>query len=929
MAALPTGDVTFCFTDIEGSTRLARRQPKDWPALLDRHHRVLREVWQRWRGVEVKTEGDAFFVAFGDPTDAVAAVLDGQRVLAAEPWPIAVRMGLHTGAAEVIDDDYVGAEVHRAARVAAAAHGGQVLLSGRTAELVAGSLPDGASLRDLGRFALKDFEDGERLVRLDHPDLRDDTPAPRAMPLAAHNLPELRTTFVGRDVERIEVAKLVSEHRLVTIVAPGGAGKTRLALEIGRLLAPDFAEEGDGVWAVLLAGLPPGGDVAGTVARTLGVADVPGLATVDAVAGALAESRRLLVLDNVEHVVDEVVALVDRLLERGPDLRILVTTRQPLRVRGEVVWHLPQLDGPRPGATSVDDVLETDAGRLFVERASAADAAFELTDANAAAVATICRGVDGLPLALELAAATARSIPLATLAARIGDASRLLRSGNREDAPRQQTVDDLIGWSYDLLDERQRSVFRRLSVFRGGCTVEAAEAVLGEDVLLDLAELAERSLLLPDAEDRYRMLVLIRGFADARLTASGEAEATRAAHAAWTTGLARELAAEGVTAASLRRAERELENLVTGFRWAIDAGDGARANAILIDGFGPLLLHRGHYAEIDGHFTALAAILAEDDPALPRILVNRAQLANVFGRTDDARRNLARAVELATNAEAPETVAAALGLLARIDVERSDPAAAIATIDRALELPVSALRRATLLEERGMALRVVGDADAALAATLAAGDLYEAERDHLRAAQVRLGAVEHLAETGRSSESAAIVAAALRLADEIDVPRLRAHALYVRARLARRGFLAGRPLEDLDEAVAAATSLGELRAHGAYRLERAIARWSSGEARDAAADLEVALPLVRAVPDCHDDAVAIGALVVGELDGDSTVVATLLACASASAGAAEQPRDELFEEVVRRAANLDRSGPILDVVAGVDLAITAVADLRR
>lgn len=900
MGGLPSGVVTFCFTDIEGSTRLARRHPEEWPAALELHHATLRAVWERCAGVEVKTEGDAFFVAFADAGDAMRAVVEAQEALTGVVWPfdgdVRVRIGLHTGEAVVADEDYVGAEVHLAARVAAAAHGRQVLVSGQTAEVVGARLPVGVGLKAIGSFALKDFEDGVELFSLSWPGA-DVERAPRAMPVAAHNVPLVRSSFLGRDVERVEVAKLVSDHRLVTVLGSGGAGKTRLALEVARMLANDLAH---GAWVVLLAGLPAGADITDSVARTLGIADVAGTEVQDALANALADREQLLVLDNCEHVVDSASRLVDHLLARAPGLHVLTTSRQALAVRDERVWSLPTMDVPPPGAVTREAVLDTEAGQLFAERAAAANPSFVLTDETAPAVSAICRHVEGLPLAIELAAATSRVIPLETLAERVAAGSRVLRSGNRHDDPRQQTIDELIRWSYDLLDELQRAVFRRLAVFRGGCTIEAAEAVVVggavmiDDVLPTLGDLADRSLLILDG-DRYRMLVLVRGFAEQCLEDEGERETILAAHAAWAVteaGVGR-----GLDPAMLRRAEPELDNYSEALATLLAEGSGLAAYDLLFGLLGNFLLHRGHYGHFERLLADLQPLLADDPSHFTSVLSNRAQLALLQGRRDAGLALAGEAAALARRHDLPERLAAVLALRGGERRKQGDLASALADFTEALELDVSPLRRATLIEGKGFVLGAMGEGEAALAALLEAAAIYEAEHELLRAVAARLEAAERMATAGDVAAATRAVEDALRTGEESGVPRLAAHAHYVRARLARHGYLSGRAvadaawLRDLDDALELAAPLGEPWALGAYGVERAVARHAAGDLAGARRDLREALPLVVSndVQPVVGNGLVVAALLL--VDDDPEVAATLAGAAVAMTGVAAPEPD--------------------------------------
>jgi predicted ATPase/class 3 adenylate cyclase len=878
MAGLPEGEVTFCFTDIEGSTRLARGLGEGWSVVLARHNELLREVWARHGGVEVKTEGDAFFVAFASAAAASAAAVDSHLARARGPWPdggtVGLRIGLNGGTAEVVGHDYVGVEVHKAARVVAAAHGGQVLLSDRAAVVVAGQEPPGVTLRDLGRFVLKDFDEGERLVQLDHPEL-DAGPAPRAMPYEAHNLPLLRTNFVGRDVERVEVAKLCEHHRVVTVVGPGGAGKTRLAIEVGRAVARDRP---DGTWAVLLAGEPRDSDIAPVVARTLGIADAPGGSHLDAIVAGLGQRRMLLVLDNCEHVLEAAAVLVDRITSACPHVAVLATSRQPLGLGGEHIWTMPELPLPPAGTTTRAVVLESEAVQLFVERAQHANPRFLLTDDTAADVASVCRSVDGLPLALELAAATTRAVPLPALAARLAEGSLPLRSNDPTHAPRNRTTDQLIGWSYDLLDDTQAAVFRRLAVFRGGWTLDAAEAVVGASgvdvgaVLPALADLVERSLVSIDADGRYRMLVLIRAFAETRLRDAGEFDAVATAHVGHYRAFAADLLGGGATVENLKAGGLEEGNLRAAFDRAVGTRDAEAARA-LYRAYGTRLLHGGHYEELDRVFLAAQDVVEPSEAV--HVIANRAQLARARGDyqgclelCDQADRRLHEVDE-----EARPGLAAALAAQ-RVDVllATGDAQSALAVARRAEALPgIEGARRAVLLETVARAERATGDEAGGLSTMLEAAGLYDELGEPLRGATLRLNVASALGVDGSEPEAISTIETALRLADEAGSPRLRGHALYVSSNLHRTWSTGARevwaarladPLETMDEAVEIATQLHEPAVVVSHRAERATVRARAGDMAGAAEDLRACLP---AVGELHHQSITSAALAASAL----------------------------------------------------------------
>jgi predicted ATPase/class 3 adenylate cyclase len=585
MPDLPTGTVTFLFSDIEGSTRLVQQLGARYAKVLAEHRALLRAAFAAHNGHEIGTEGDSFFVVFARAREAVAAALAAQRSLAAHPWPegapVRVRMGLHSGEGNPQDGGYVGLDVHRAARVAAAAHGGQVLLSRAAQELARDALPEGAGLRDLGEHRLKDLARPERLFQLVAPGLPADFPPLKSPTTLRNNLPAQLTSFIGREREIAGVKRLLARSRLLTLTGAGGAGKTRLALQVAADLAGDCA---DGVWLVELAPLPDSALVVQTMAATFRLQEAPGRTLMEVLIAHLAPKRALLLLDNCEHLVAACAEVAETLLRACPRLRILATSRELLGCAGEVAWRVPSLSLPDPEQIpTAEDLTSYEAPRLFIDRAAAALPSFVATDRNAPAIAEICRRLDGIPLAIELAAARVKMFSAEQIAARLNDRFQLLTSGNRTVLPRQQTLRALVDWSYDLLAEPERMLLRRLSVFAGGCTFEAAETVAAgagiepREILDLLGRLVDKSLVVaePDTKGaiRYRMLETIRAYAQEKLGAAGEATDLRDRQLAFYVQLAERAepglrGPEQTTWLELLKAERT--NLRAALSWSHD-----------------------------------------------------------------------------------------------------------------------------------------------------------------------------------------------------------------------------------------------------------------------------------------------------------------------------------------------------------------------
>jgi predicted ATPase/class 3 adenylate cyclase len=611
---MPTGTVTFLFTDIEGSTKMWERNPSVMQNALSRHDEILADAIEANGGYVFKTVGDAFCASFSNALDALEAALSAQQALSTEAWSeqigaIRVRMALHAGTAEERGGDYFGPPVNRVARLLSAGHGGQVLLSHAAQELTRDDLPEGASLRDLGERRLKDLFRPERVFQLITHDLPSGFPPLKTLDARLNNLPTQPTPLVGRQKELSEIADLVRrpEVRLLTLTGPGGTGKTRLSLQVAADLLDEF--EG-GVFFVALAPISDQRLVASAIAEPLGVRESADRTLTEALKDYLRDKEILLVLDNFEQVL-EAAPLVGELLSACPRLKALSTSRGALRVYGEHEYAVPPLALPDPRRLPpISKLSQYESVRLFIERARAAKGDFEVTNESAPAVAEICVRLDGLPLAIELAAARTRILTPQAMLSRLDSRMKLLRGGARDLPERQRTLRGAIDWSHDLLEEDEQVLFRRLSVFVGGLTLEAAEEVcdadggLGLDVLDGVESLLAKSLLRRQEEEteeepRFYMLETIREYATERLEESGEAEALRRPHAEHFLGLAEEAEPELRGPHQLERFEMlegEHDNLRAALSWAI-AGGGADTALRLAGALWWFWFVRGHLSE--------------------------------------------------------------------------------------------------------------------------------------------------------------------------------------------------------------------------------------------------------------------------------------------------------------------------------------------
>ncbi len=637
---VPTGTVSLLLADVEGSTRLWESSPAEMSAALARLQATVSEVVAAHGGVRPveQGEGDSFVAAFPRASDAVACAVALQRAPLA---PIRLRMGIHAGEVLLRDEgNYAGPVINRTARLRDLGHGGQTVLSGATEELVAERLPEGAWLTDLGTHPLRDLPRPERVVQLCHPDLINEFPPLRVSSTVVFTrLPAQLTSFVGRHVELTQLRELLAQNRVVTLTGAGGVGKTRLAIQVAAQMAGEF---GDGVWYVDLAPITDPELVPVTVARALGLPDQPGRSTMDSLLRFVRDRQLLVVLDNCEHLLDASAELVAALLGAAPGLTLLATSREAIGVAGEVSWRVPSLS------------LANEARELFTDRACHARPDFILTDDNAATVGEICARLDGVPLAIELAAARVRALSLAEILDSLHDRFRLLTGGARTAVRRQQTLRASVDWSHALLTEPERVLFRRLAVFFGGFDLRAAQAVAGGgeleryQVLDQLTLLVDKSLVVAfdsgvtGGRTRYRLLETVRQYALEKLGESGDADAVRARHRDHYTSLTAPLDAPAGTDYEQRveQANVEIDNLRAAFGWSRENSDIELA-LTLASSLQPLWEARGRILEGLVWFDAALAALDTHHPAVApavraRALADRAMLAIRVGAADGA-----------------------------------------------------------------------------------------------------------------------------------------------------------------------------------------------------------------------------------------------------------------------------------------------------
>jgi predicted ATPase/class 3 adenylate cyclase/DNA-binding CsgD family transcriptional regulator len=836
---LPTGTVTLLLADVEGSTRLWETQPEEMTAAVARLNQAVSEIIATHDGVRPveQGEGDSFVAAFARASDAVAAAVALQRAPLA---PIRLRIGVHTGEVQLRDEgNYAGPTINRTARLRDLGHGGQTLLSGVTEPLVVDRLPEGAWLTDLGTHPLRDLPRPERVVQLCHPDLVNEFPPLRASKtVVSQHLPVQLTSFVGRDAEGTQLRELLAQNRVVTLTGAGGVGKTRLAIQVAAAMAGEF---GDGVWYVDLAPIADPELVPLTVVRALGLPDQPGRPTMDTLLRFVCDRQMLVVLDNCEHLLDASAELVVALLSGAARLTLLATSREAIGVAGEVSWRVPSLS------------LADEAIALFTDRARHARPDFTISDDNAATVGEICARLDGVPLAIELAAARVRALSPSEILESLQDRFRLLTGGARTAVRRQQTLRASVDWSHALLTEPERVLLRRLAVFLGGFDFDAAQTVAGGgdveryQVLDQLTLLVDKSLVAADdsgGRTRYRLLETVRQYALEKLGESGEADAVRSRHRDYYTSLAAavDAPAGGDYEQRLEQAEMEIDNLRAAFAWSRE-NSAIELALTLASSLQPLWLARGRVREgLTWFDTVLTQEVAQDAEVAAAVragaLADTAVLYLSSGAADSLGR-AQQALALAREIDDPAVLARALtacGFTAAYNAELAGAYFAEA-IELVRELH-DRWRLSQILAWQANAAIAAGDPIAARVAAEEGRDLAEAIGDGFdsRHCRICLGVVQiwHGDLAGAVAQLRAVAAEAKTAHDGISEAISLGHQGTA---LAWQG--------DTDAARAAADASLEFASEFGG-LTASVGYFASGNAALAAGDVETALEATAA-----------------------------------------------------------------------------------
>jgi predicted ATPase/class 3 adenylate cyclase len=655
MSNFPTGTVTFLFTDIEGSTPLWEKLPEAMKTALAKHDSILKEAVESNKGQVIKTTGDGIHAVFATAIDSVNAALDAQRTFQTSEVSetsdvlIRVRMGMHTGEAELRDGDYFGSALNRASRIMSIGHGGQILISETTLNIAREHLSSDVSMLNLGQHQLRGLSGAEYIYQISTTDLQQEFPALRSQKKATDNLPTQLTSFVGRERELAEAKSRFENARLLTLIGPGGTGKTRLSIQIGSQLVINFK---DGVWLVEFAPIYDPSLIMQTIASVFEIGEVPGIPLKTLVHDFLRGKHLLIIFDNCEHLVEPSAKIAEELLQVAQNIKIIASSREALGINGETVYRVPSLSLPDQAEVKKEPAMQFESVQLFVERANAANRKFQLTDENASAVAQICARLDGIPLAIELAASRITVFSPEQIAKRLDDRFKLLTGGSRTALPRQQTLRALIDWSYDILSEDERALLRRLSVFAGGWTFEAAETICNNlDVFELLPQLVNKSLVTVkdnDEEPRYFLLETIRQYARDKLLENGEGAGTRDRHLAYFLGMvefAQPLSLiKGKEKEWINRLQTEFDNIRTAVEWGLSNDPFATARMIFALAFLMVMTSYAGEAHHWGEMTLKAIdnlgkdLSEEEQLHRARLLISMMVMSFVMGDNETARK---------------------------------------------------------------------------------------------------------------------------------------------------------------------------------------------------------------------------------------------------------------------------------------------------